>query len=79
MDHLGDRTISAQYLSLLNTIEMECWTKDQQWKKSIRRHKIRRWRADVYLLEKERHKEVVLLLVGDHEPLEVLRGHGPCS
>ena len=78
MDHLGLTTMSVQYVSLLNTIETECWTKDQQWKKSTRRRKIRRRRADVYLLVKERQKKVVLPLVGQHEPLEVLRGHGPC-
>ena len=41
------------------------------------RHKIRR-RADVYLLGKERHKKAILLLVLQHEPLEVLNCAGPC-
>ena len=78
MDHLGDTQMSAQYLSLLNTIETECWTKDERWKKCTRRHKIRRWRADVYLLEKERQKKGVLPLVGHHDLYKVLRGRFPC-
>ena len=52
--------------------------KDRQWKKSIRKHKLRRPRADVYLLRKDRQKKGVLLFVPEHEALEVLYLLGPC-
>lgn len=42
----------------------------------MRKHKIQRRQADVYLITKERQEMVVLCLVFQHEPLEGLRGHG---